>query len=162
MTGEDRLQLLLDRSEISDIVIRFAVALDIQDWPLFRSCFTDEIEADYSDFRGEPPALIRADDFVEQRQSTLSGLRTQHISSNHVITVDGDTATCISCAVIHRYDPSEQEDNCFDTHGYYYHTLIRTSEGWRICKVKQIVFWNKGKAQIHGFHRDKKSIVRNS
>jgi hypothetical protein len=156
MTNEGRLKLLLDRAEISDMVIRFAIALDLQDWPLFRSCFTDEVEADYSDFRGEPPAMIQADDFVEQRRSALSGLKTQHISTNHVITVDGDTAVCISCAVIHRFAPDKQGDNYFDTHGYYYHTLIRTSEGWKICKVKQTVFWNRGEAEIHGFHRDKK------
>ncbi|HEY0377201.1 MAG TPA: nuclear transport factor 2 family protein [Pyrinomonadaceae bacterium] len=147
------LQLLLDRSEISDLIISFAVALDHQDWARFRTCFTDEIEADYSDLRGEPPALIRADDFVEQRRAALSGLKTQHISVNHVITINGDIATCVSCAVIYRFHPNLEGENSFDTHGYYQHTLIRTSEGWKICKVKQTVFWNRGNSQVHGFHR---------
>ena len=34
-----RLQLLLDRAEISDVQLRYATGLDSRDWPLFRSCF---------------------------------------------------------------------------------------------------------------------------
>jgi hypothetical protein len=148
-----KLQALFDRSEISELIIRFATALDLQDWDLFRSCFTDEIEADYSNFRGEQPSVVRADDFVEQRRSALTGLKTQHISTNHLITIDGNIATCTSCTVIHRFHPDLEGENFLNTYGYYQHTLKRTSEGWRICKVKQTVFWNRGNAQVHGFHR---------
>jgi hypothetical protein len=36
----DKLQLLLDRAEISDVQLRYATGLDSRNWPLFRSCFT--------------------------------------------------------------------------------------------------------------------------
>jgi hypothetical protein len=152
---DPNLQLLLDRYEISDMIIRFAMALDLQDWSLLRSCFTDEIEVNYFDFRGEPPSRKKAEDFVDERREALTGLKTQHISTNHMITVDGSTATCISCAVIYRFHPEKNEENTFNTHGYYQHTLIRTPRGWKICKIKQTVFWNAGNAEVHGFHRNK-------
>src|ERR1700687_1442462 len=52
---DSKLQLLLDRAEISDVQLRYATGLDSRDWPLFRSCFTDEIETDFTSvFGGEP------------------------------------------------------------------------------------------------------------
>jgi hypothetical protein len=150
-----KLQLLLDRDEIGEVVSRFATALDLQDWPLFRSCFTDEIEVDYSDLRGEPPSVVSADTFVDQRREALEGLTTQHLSTNHIITVEGDSGTCTSCAVIHRLRPRDDGHDAFDTHGYYSYTLTRTAEGWKICKVRQKVLWNSGDPQVHGFLRDK-------
>ena len=152
---DPNLQLLLDRYEISEMIIRFATALDLQDWSLFRSCFVDEIDVDYSDFRGEPPSRKKAEDFVNERRVALTGLKTQHISTNHMIIVEGSTATCISCAVIHRFHPEKNEEDIFNTYGYYQHTLIRTLEGWKICKIKQTVFWNAGNAEVHGFHRNR-------
>jgi len=41
---ENQLQFLLDRAAISDVLIRYATGVDTRDWPLLRSCFTDEIE----------------------------------------------------------------------------------------------------------------------
>ena len=43
-----KLQLLIDRAEISDVQLRYATGLDSRDWPLFRSCFADEIETDFT------------------------------------------------------------------------------------------------------------------
>ena len=45
---EDQLQFLLDRAAISDVQLRYATGVDTRDWRLFRSCFTDEIETDFS------------------------------------------------------------------------------------------------------------------
>jgi 3-phenylpropionate/cinnamic acid dioxygenase small subunit len=151
---ETALSLLKDRVEISDIVIRYARSLDAQDWDLCRSCFVDEIEQDYSDFRGEPPSTIKADEFVALRRRGLAGIKTQHLSTNHAVTVEGDTAECISAMVIFRFRPDGNADNEFDTHGYYTHTLVRTRDGWKISKVKQAVLWSMGNPQVHGFHRD--------
>lgn len=153
--NKSKLQLLLDRTEIGEVIARFATALDEKDWPRFRSCFTKEIEADYSDFRGEPPAVISADTFVDQRREALEELTTQHLSTNHIITVEGSSATCTSCAVIHRRRQLGDSHGTFDTHGYYTHVLTRTPEGWKICKVQQKVLWSSGDPQVHGFHRDK-------
>jgi 3-phenylpropionate/cinnamic acid dioxygenase small subunit len=139
---------LLDRVDIIDVILRFARALDLQDWDLCRSCFADEVEADYSELRGTPPSTTSADAFVALRREGLRGLKTQHLSTNHSVTVDGDAAVCVSYLVIFRYKPGD--DDTFHTHGYYIHNLIRTDDGWKICKVKQSVFWNTGNPRLHG------------
>ncbi|MEP7200368.1 MAG: nuclear transport factor 2 family protein, partial [Chloroflexota bacterium] len=61
-------QLLADRAAIGDVIIRFARALDMQDWELCRSCFADDVAQDYSDLRGTPPSTISADAFIAMRR----------------------------------------------------------------------------------------------
>ncbi len=53
---DTKLQLLLDRAEISDVQLRYATGLDSRDWPLFRTCFADEIETDFTSVFGSARA----------------------------------------------------------------------------------------------------------
>ena len=63
------------------------------------------------------------------------------------VTVEGDRATCVSAAVIHRFRPEDALR--FDTYCAYSHTLARTASGWKISKVKQTVYWNTGNPDVH-------------
>jgi hypothetical protein len=142
---------LRDRAQITDLIIRFANALDRQDWPRLRACLTPELDIDYSDLRGDPPGRVTADDFVAARVRGLAGLRTQHVSTNFEITVEGDRAECFSSFLIHRLDPAGPPDaNTFDTAGHYHHGLRRTPEGWRIDRIEQRVLWSRGEPRVHG------------
>ena len=142
-------QNLIARDEIRATIIRFATSLDLKDWRQCRSCFIDQIYTDYSDLRGDPPAIINADDFVELRRRALSNLLTHHVSTNHSIELNGDEATCISSMVIYRCVPDDPDGTSFDTHCIYTHRLVRTRDGWKISKVKQQILWNTGDARIH-------------
>jgi hypothetical protein len=146
---EREAQGVIDRDEIRATVIRFATSLDLKDWRQCRSCFTDQIYTDYSALRGDPPAIVSADDFVELRRQALSDLLTHHVSTNHSIELNGDEATCISGMVIYRRVPDDADGTAFDTHCIYTHTLVRTPDGWKISKVKQQILWNTGDARIH-------------
>jgi len=77
---DTKLQLLLDRAEISDVQLRYATGLDSRDWPLFRSCFTDQIEPDFTSVFGGEPRKVSADRWTEAARRSLSGLKaTQHM-----------------------------------------------------------------------------------
>jgi SnoaL-like protein len=112
---------------VVDVVLGFARALDAKDWAACRRCFSDEIETDYADLRGDPPSTVTADDFVASRRAALERVKTLHVSANHLVTIDGDRATCVSAAVIHRFRPADAEE--FDTYCAYTHTLARTATG---------------------------------
>lgn len=155
-TDPAALRALCDRTDITDLVLRFAHAFDLQDWTALRACLLPTIEVDYSDLRGEPPATIAADDYVAARARALGTLRTQHLSTNHLVTVTGDDAECASAFVIHRLDPSRDRDNTFDTAGHYTHRVRRTPEGWRIARIEQRVLWNRGNPDVHGALRARK------
>src|SRR5437762_6108922 len=88
MMDERSLSLIRDRAAVIEVVLAVARALDVKDWAACRRCFTDEIETDYSDLRGEPPQIVKADEFVELRRTALERLKTLHLSANHLVTVD--------------------------------------------------------------------------
>ena len=148
---ETKTQLLWDRAEISDVVTRYAAGMDFQDWTMFRSCLTDEIEADYSEATGQSAATMRAEDFVAFVRNLLGtpGLRTQTLSTNHAITVKGDTATCVSYYIAQHYLPQDDSSGeAFNVYGWYTDTLIRTVQGLKIRKLKVTVRWATGNPQI--------------
>ena len=147
MTDERSLSLLRDRATVIDVVLALARALDVKDWAACRRCFTDEIETDYSDLRGESPSTVKADDFVALRRTALEKLKTLHLSSNHLVTADGDRARCVSAAIIHRMRPEDGER--FDTYCAYTHDLVCAGGQWKISKIKQTVYWNSGNPDVH-------------
>jgi hypothetical protein len=142
---------LLDRDAVRDLVIRFANAFDLRDWNVLRACLAPEVFVDYSAFRGDPPATITAESYVAARISALAALRTQHLSTNHQVTLSGDRAECFSAFLIHRISPASGE--AFDTAGHYWHGCARTPDGWRIDRIRQTVLWTRGNPEIHGAFR---------
>ena len=138
-----------DRIAVQEIIIRTATAIDLRDWDMLRGCLMDAIMVDYRDLRGESPTIIAADAYVAQRREALTPLHTQHLSSNHLISIDSDTARCSSQMVIYRRKQTDNGMVHFDTHCHYEHTLQRTESGWKIASIKQTILWNEGDASIH-------------
>ncbi len=137
----DALALLLDRQAVSDVVIQYATGIDLRRWDVYRDCFTDPVEIDFSSFSGTPAATMPADEWVHRVRSLQDGWDgTQHISSNHVVTLDGDAATCRSyMQAQHVY---EGENTTLG--GWYTNELVRTPEGWRIRRCQLDVTWRQG------------------
>ena len=142
---------IIDRTAVMNTIIGFANAFDAKDWQKMRSYLTDEIDIDYSEFRNETPRRITAEEYIKQRVEGLAGLRTLHVSTNHEVTINNNTAECQSAYQIYRLDPSRESQNRFDTAGNYFHSLIQTTDGlWLIDGIKQTVVIVTGNPQIHG------------
>jgi 3-phenylpropionate/cinnamic acid dioxygenase small subunit len=152
------LQAIIDRQAIVDTIVRYAATLDAKDWAGAETCFAAEVETDYGDLRGTGPARIAAHAFVDLRRQALERLKTHHMTTNHLVTLDGDRATCQSAMLIHRLDPSRETDNTFDTLAHYTHTLARTAGGWQITLVRQSVAWNRGNSAIHAGARPERDV----
>ena len=139
-------------------MVRFANAFDLKDWNALRACLAAEIVVDYSAFRGEPPMIVTAEDYVASRASALAALKTQHLSTNHQVTLAGDRAECFSAFLIHRITPTsgvffDTSGRYFDTAGHYWHGCARSPDGWRIDRIRQTVLWTRGTPEIHGAFR---------
>ena len=146
---EAKLRFLLDRTEISDVQLRYATGVDMRDWRLYRSCFTDEIETDFTSVFGGEPRRMKADEWVEFARRTINGLKaTQHMITNHVITVSGDEATCVAYVQARHYLPSESGENEQAMFGYYTNRFVRTADGWKIRACKLTVNWSTGNFHI--------------
>lgn len=137
---EEGLQMLLDRMEITDTSIRYATGIDLRDRELYRSCFTDEMEIDFSSIGMGEPLKVQADLWVDQAFSIVGGFEsTQHMITNHVISIQGDQATCVAYLQAQHYNP----EGMWTVGGYYTNTLVRTPEGWKISKLKLTATWTK-------------------
>ncbi len=144
-----KLRHLIDRMEISDIVIRYATGIDMRDWKVYRSCFCEEIEIDFKSWNKVDPKKFKVDDWIDLVRKTICGFTsTQHISSNHVITIDGYNATCVSYMQALHYLPNDQYDDTCTLGGYYTNQLTRTSQGWKISKCKLTVTWTTGDPRL--------------
>lgn len=124
MTNDER----TDRDRISEVLIRYATGIDTRDWPLFRTCFTDDVHADY----GEIGVWDGVDAITEYMATTHDGMAdTKHMMSNLAIDLDGDTASATSYVhvvlVLTREPPAWVE-----AVGGYVDALVRTADGWRI------------------------------
>jgi 3-phenylpropionate/cinnamic acid dioxygenase small subunit len=144
-----KLQVLLDRAEISDVQLRYATGLDSRNWPLFRSCFADEVETDFTSIFGGSPRKVSADKWTDAARRTISGLAaTQHMITNHVITVNGDDATCVAYVQARHYLPNNTGDSTQTMFGYYTNRFVRTRDGWKIRGCKLTLFWQTGNWHI--------------
>jgi len=138
------------RQAIVDTIVRFGRALDERDWGALRQCLADELDTDYSSFRGTPPARLAADAFIDLRRVGLAGLVTQHVSAGHLVDIVGDTAVCRCDFVIRRWPADAADQRFFHSYGSYTYVLRGTPKGWRIAGVTQIVRRSEGDRSLHG------------
>ena len=148
-----------DRQAIVDVVIRYATGVDTRDWALFRSCFTDPCEIDFSSWTGRPAAEVPADSWVQRVRGTNGNFETtQHLSTNHVVTFDSDDeATCVSSMhAQHWYSaerlaelgqPGDTPRWC-TLGGHYTNRLVRTDAGWKIRRCRLTVTWTTGDPSV--------------
>lgn len=161
MTDDDALRTLLDRQAISDTVIRYATGIDLRDWEAYRSCFTDEVEIDFTSFGGGEPGVMQADDWVAGVRAGLSGFAaTQHISANHVIEIAGDEATCVSYMQAQHFLPNDRGDATLTLGGYYTNALVRTPDGWRIRRCRLTVTWTTGNRHVFELARERYAAMQ--
>ena len=139
---QKKLQQLYDRMEIIDTMNRYATSVDTRDWDLFLTCYTDEMIADMVSVGFEKPMTLPATDFLAIIRQAVSPFdSTQHLISNHVIDIDGDSATCVCYLQAQHFSEEDTGPHTLLIGGYYSNGLIRTPAGWRIDKYKVVKTW---------------------
>jgi hypothetical protein len=120
-----------DKAQIAEVLIRYATGIDSKDWPLFRTCWTDEVDIDYGDL-GQ---FSSADEFAALMMQIHDGMgQTYHRISNLVIAVHGDRATARSYVHAVLMAIPGDASSWVDALGHYDDELVRTPDGWRIDK----------------------------
>jgi hypothetical protein len=120
-----------DKEQIAEVLIRYATGIDSQDWPLLRSCWTDEIDVDYQQL-GRFTSADALTDVMRQLHENMGP--TYHRMSNFVIAVDGDRATVRSYVQAVLMLQPDDSTNWVDALGHYDDVFVRTADGWRISE----------------------------
>ncbi|MET8169039.1 nuclear transport factor 2 family protein [Streptomyces sp. NPDC005329] len=145
-TPTEQIQWLVDRAAISDLLIDFARALDDKDWAGYAANYAE------NGVLAIRPGITHAGrtgmaDFVAASLGRYAG--THHLSTNHAITIDEDSATTrsylVAAHVLDADDPYRHADGA----GWYRCRLQRTQEGWRFTHVTLEIRYLSGEALSH-------------
>ncbi|MGK0240841.1 MAG: hypothetical protein ACI92G_004332 [Candidatus Pelagisphaera sp.] len=134
-TLEAKIDYLLDRAEIEDIITTYAYSVDTRNWPLhgeiFKESFKQRRGEDYSDTDNQQ-RLKGLEKFFQRFTST------QHLGFPLMIQIEKDTAYAVASLNARHYDESgDPVDNTL-LFGQYEIWLERTTEGWKIRKLAQV------------------------
>lgn len=133
-----------DRFAIIDVTFRYCWALDSRDLGGLDSVFLEDAQADLL-----APRLIGREAIRARIASAINPLdATQHTVTNHMITVDGDRATC-RCYLHsqHVRKVAEGSPN-YVVAGRYEDELVRTPDGWRIALRRLVPVWSEGNLEV--------------
>jgi SnoaL-like protein len=144
MTDSDKLQLLLDRVQIGEVIHRYPVSIDARDWKLFRSIFTDEIQV----YLGPPAEGLKlrslsADKFTERVTNVITRFDvTQHFLTDYHVEVNVNEAVCVSYMQARHFKRGQPT---WDMGGYYTYNLVRVGDSWKIPRYTLTVTWEENR-----------------
>lgn len=127
----------------------FAQGIDLRDWTLLESVFTDPFEYDYSSHRPDAHGVLTPAEWVGARRRRFGTMKAnQHSMTNPRVVVDADTAHCrMYVTAWHVADVGGVEDWC-TIGGEYDNLLARTAEGWRISRLRLDRRWTVGNPDV--------------
>jgi len=121
-----------DRAAITDVLVRYATAIDRRDWDLFRTCFTDDCASDYGAAIGGWNDLDGLTAFMVGAHANMG--HTMHRMTNFVTDVNGDGGTGRTYVHVILQLDRENPSTVYETFGFYDDTFVRAADGWRIAE----------------------------
>src|SRR5207248_1327697 len=86
---------IVDRLAILELIGRLALTIDARDWDALGQLFTDTVYHDRTSLTGGEPVTLGVAEFVDGWRQTLQNMdAVHHQITNHVISIEGDQATC--------------------------------------------------------------------
>ena len=132
---------LRDRIAITDVVNSVGTLADLGEYSQLEQLFTEEVTVDYTSLFPGEVQNIPSQQLMTQWQSVLPGFdATQHMISNHQITIDDDEAT----AVAYVRATHKLGDEMWVVGGYYVDELVRTDEGWKLKAIQYNALYEEG------------------
>ncbi len=124
------LQEISDRLEIQELFARYSHAIDTMQWDLLDDVFTPDAHIDYSSMGGIAGTLAEQKAFLEATLPTIFQRGFQHMVSNTLFDIDGDTARTRTML----FNPMviEDEKHVLFCGLWYVDTLVRVDGAWRI------------------------------
>jgi hypothetical protein len=132
----EKLQYLLDREAIRDVLTRYCYGADRLDETVVTSVYWPEATDDHGVFKG------KASDYVPYLFNAASAMDLmQHMIGNMLIRNTGDTARCETYFQGYHRMPSENGPYDHMVGGRYIDELERRGDEWRIIRRKVVFDW---------------------
>jgi len=144
MPQQSDIQWLLDRAAIHDLHTRYFRGIDAADQVEVRSCFTEDVRADY-DGRTfvEGIDALMANFLAFRNKASGAWKATTHFMGNlRYIHLSDDVAQTEICAFACLTTPDTPRDQVAIRSLRYLDRLRRTRNGWRICDRIHTLDWS--------------------
>jgi hypothetical protein len=126
-------QEISDQIEIEQVLNRYFQSIDTKEWALLDTVFTPDATVHYTTPGEIKTTYAKMAPIFEM--FTASFFFTQHMASQIVIHVDGDTAeSSNNLRAVHVQETHAGEQNTWVVYGTYHDKLVRTPDGWRIAE----------------------------
>jgi SnoaL-like domain len=134
-----------DYAAIINAVNGIAIFADLRDWQQCRQSFADRVEFDYTSLTGGAPTTMAADQQMQQWSDFFKSTfkSTQHIVGSHVVTINGNAATCVSNFQAH-HTYLDSKKGTWVLSGIYNHNLVRIGNAWKVNRMKMMWTWENG------------------
>ena len=134
------LEEISDRLEIQQLMIRYARAIDTQDYELLDTCFVPDAHVDYTASGGTKGAYPEVRAWLEKALAPFATM--MHMIGNTTLELDGDKATSRTYVINPMGFPkADGSVHMFTVGAHYVDKLVRTGEGWRLAeRVEEAVF----------------------
>jgi 3-phenylpropionate/cinnamic acid dioxygenase small subunit len=120
-----------DVSEITQLLYRYARAIDAKDWKALERVFTPDARIHYAVERGAELAFSQLGPWLAQAMQIFKV--TQHVITNPLVELSGDAARCTSYLTGTHLQVRHDGTELRVTEGSVYRDeLARTPQGWRI------------------------------
>ncbi len=141
----DVVRAMADRQEIIALAIAYCWSIDGHRWDDLDDIFTIDATADFAT-AGVHDGRAGIKERIEGALGSLDA--SQHIVSNHQISLEGDTARhrCQMQAQHVRHDADGGPN--YMVAGRYEDRLVRTAEGWRIAHRDLVIAWTDGNIRV--------------
>lgn len=117
---------------ISRLLSRGFIDTDDKKWSEWRKLLMDEITIDFGGVK--PSQTMKADELMAWAKVAYASVKTQHMSFNHDVTINGDKATSRSYG--HARHQRTDTSDFWHIYARYDHEFKRTADGWKIALIK--------------------------
>ena len=145
----DRMALVADKLDCSELVARVARAIDRCDADLLRSLFHRDATDDHGIFSGTAAEFVG---WVIPLLRTMK--RTQHVIGQVLIEIDGDCASGESYFVAHHTMESVGGDVHMIVAGRYLDRFERRDGIWKIAHRQAVYDWGSNSPSTDSYDRD--------
>ncbi|WTW92079.1 nuclear transport factor 2 family protein [Streptomycetaceae bacterium NBC_01309] len=129
--------LTTDRIEIADLFSRFSRLLDEARWDDAGTVFTDDVTV------RSPRVDVRGIENVVgyMRQAETEDERTQHLTTDLLVDVDGDRAAASANSLVYFHREGQAPHQSSGLRLAF--TAERTSAGWRFSEARIVLAWTR-------------------
>jgi hypothetical protein len=138
-----------DRIAVIEVCTRMAWHTDRREWAELREIFSEKVRLDYTSLNGGEPVELTPDQIVGGWSELLGALdATQHLITNHLVTVDGDSAGCTASFQATHVLANRFGAPLWTLGGTYRFDLVRHHGSWLIAGVEMTVVWADGNKDL--------------